>query len=127
MPCDSSYMEANQLEVHLSRTLMLLDELKTGKPVDTKSKDWDGYMAGVYCAGDLRKRADEATAELCDKLKKTVDVSKYSLEMQMWWRDHQEADRAREAKEKEAKAKEKLRATAMKKLTDKERDALGLA
>lgn len=42
----------------------------------------------------IKKYLDKLTSELCSKLK-TTDVTKYSLELQMWWRDHQEADRNR--------------------------------
>lgn len=94
MPCDSSHMEANGLEVELSRLLMLLEEFRTGRPVNRKSDGWDGYHKQAYGYGqaDLRKRADAATAELCGKLTACEDVTRYSLEMQIWWRDHQKAD-----------------------------------
>lgn len=125
MPCNSDYLNANSLEIELSRVLLLLKELETGKPVDTKSSDWQGYMKEAYNKGNTRARADKAVASLCEQLKK-VDVTKYSLEMQTWWRDHQAADREREAAE-EAKAKKtSLRASALKKLTPAERKALGL-
>lgn len=126
MPCDSSYMEANGLEVQLSRVLMLLDELETGRPVDTSSGDWRGYKQGVYNEGDLRKRTDEATATLCARLHKVKDVTKYSLEMQTWWRDHQKADAERERREAQEREEKRTRKAAISKLTPKERRALGL-
>jgi len=92
MPCDSSYMEANGLEIELSRLLMLLEEFRTGVPVDPRSSEWGGYHNQSYGKGDLRKRADAATAELCGKLTACGDVTRFSLEMQVWWRDHQRAD-----------------------------------
>jgi hypothetical protein len=46
--------------------------------------------------------------------------------MQIWWRDHQAADRAREAKEKEDTERNALRASGLSKLTAEERKALGL-
>lgn len=125
MPCNCDHLEANQLEIELSRVLMLTEELNTGVPVDSHSSDWNGYKKGVYNGGDLKKRADEATANLCSRLQKT-DVSKYSPEMQIWWRDHQAADRAREAKEKQYGERNALRASGLSKLTSEERRALGL-
>ena len=104
---------------------MLTEELNTGIPVDSRSSDWNGYKSGVYNGGDLKKRADEATANLCSLLQKT-DVSKFSPEMQIWWRDHQTADRAREAKEKAEAERNTLRASGLSKLTNEERKALGL-
>jgi hypothetical protein len=118
-------MNANSLEIELSRVLLLIRELETGKPVDSHSSEWDGYMAGVYCGGDLRKRADVAVADLCSRLQK-VDVSKFSPEMQIWWRDHQAADRKREADERKKIEQDALRAEARSKLTPDERAALNI-
>ena len=95
MPCNCDHLEASKLERELSRVLLLLQELDTGVPVDPKSSDWQGYLNGVYNSVNLRRRADEATAALCSRLKGT-DVTRHSLELQMWWRDHQAADRAKE-------------------------------
>jgi hypothetical protein len=126
MPCNSEHLNANRLEIELSRVLMLIEELDTGIPVNTRSSDWDGYRSGVYNnGGDLRLKADQATATLCSRLQ-TIDVSKFSLEMQMWWRDHQKADEAREKAEKEKAEALSLRASALSKLTPEERKALGL-
>jgi hypothetical protein len=36
---------------------------------------------------------------LCARLRQ-VDVTQYSLEMQLWWRDHQQVDALRKAKNK---------------------------
>lgn len=118
-------MNANNLEIELSRVLMLTEELDTGLLVDSRSSDWSGYKSGVYNGGDLKKRADEATANLCSRLQKT-DVSKCSPEMQIWWRDHQAADRAREAAEKAEAEQQAIRAAALAKLSSAERSALGL-
>ncbi len=95
MPCDSSYMAANTLEIELSKTLCLLEEISSGKPVDIKSSAWRGYHKNAYGNGNLRERADKAVSTLCHKLRNTDDVTKYSLEMQIWWRDHQKADKER--------------------------------
>jgi hypothetical protein len=125
MPCNCDHLNANSLEIELSRVLMLTEELDTGVPVNSRSGDWGGYKTGVYNSGDLKKRADEATAHLCSRLQ-TTDVSKYSPEMQIWWRDHQAADRAREAKEKAEAERQSLRVSGINKLTPEERKALGL-
>ena len=90
MPCDSSYMNATPLEIRLSRAQCLLDELD-GKKWDRHS--WDGYHDKVYNLGKelLETAANSVVATLCARLQK-VDVTKYSLEMQIWWRDHRKAD-----------------------------------
>ncbi len=87
MPCDGSYMDPNHKEVDAARVACLLDELD-GKPIDRDY--WQGYHPATYCK---RFNLDSMVAELCSKLQSVV--KQYSLEMQIWWRDHQEADRAR--------------------------------
>ena len=90
MPCRCDYMEPTKRELEASRVACLLSELD-GKPW---SKDeWRGYHPDVYCrySADL---ADNLVSTLCHKLK-NLDVSQYSLEMQIWWRDHQIADQKR--------------------------------
>lgn len=56
----------------------------------------NGYHPNVY---NKPVNGDKLVAELCAALMIT-DVTKYSLEMQIWWRDHQAADRERIAREK---------------------------
>jgi len=57
---------------------------------------------------------------------KAHDVTKQSLELQIWWRDHQAADAKREAAEREAQRLRGLRRQAAAKLTPEELTALGL-
>lgn len=95
MPCNCDYMDANNLEVEISRVACLLDELAGKRKLDPSH--WRGYHPRVY--GNVTKlMGDELTAQLCEKLH-TVDVTKYSLEMQIWWRDHQKADKKRQRAE----------------------------
>lgn len=91
MPCRCDYMEPNKREVELSRVACLLDELK-GEPI--RKPFWEGMHPSVYNKGLGQKDADEMVEEICTKLRQ-VDVTKYSLEMQIWWRDHQAADKIR--------------------------------
>ena len=99
MPCNCDHMHPNEWERELSRVLMLLDEHSTCVPVDYKSQAWAGYHKAAYCAGDLKPRLDSATAELCARLSSVKDIRGYSPEMQMWWREHQEADAAKRFRE----------------------------
>ena len=104
----------------MSKVACLLDELDGKKRINRDH--WRGYHPRVY---NERVDADEMTAELCSRLQ-GVDVSQYSLEMQIWWRDHQEADKRR-TKARLAKAKtDKQRKAAIAKLTPHERKLLGL-
>jgi len=122
MPCNSDYMNATQHEINLSVVYGLLDELKIGSLPENFGT---GYDKRVYNKGLSKKHLDEKTKELCSKLQK-IDVTKYSLEMQMWWRDNKKADAKRLQKKlnerKTAKEKEK----ALAKLTPYERQLLGL-
>lgn len=58
--------------------------------------------------------------------RKETDVTKHSLEMQVWWRDHQEADRQRVAREVSDSKTQTERNAALSKLTPYERRLLGL-
>ena len=96
MPCDSSYMEPSTHEKNASQVCCLLDEL-AGK--NWKKNWYVGYHPEVYGQHfDL----DRKVSELCSKLR-IVDATKYSLEMQIWWRDHQKADKEREDAERKKK------------------------
>jgi hypothetical protein len=70
--------------------------------------------------------ADELTAELCARISKVKDLSKYSLELQVWARDHKIADAKRKRREAEEKQKAAARKKALAKLTEAERKVLGL-
>ena len=99
--------------------MCLLEELE-GKAIDPSC--WDGYHPKVY---NQQVNGDALVHSLCEKLQQ-VNVKDYSLEMQVWWRDHQKADAARLEKEIKAKATKKAKVAAMKKLSAYERKLLGL-
>jgi len=89
MPCRCDHMEPHKREVELSRVLTLIDEVETGN-----------FEAGFYDSGrhpeawfkdSSQDRIDRETAKLCAMLY-GVDVHKFSLELQIWWRDHQALD-----------------------------------
>lgn len=120
MGCNTDYMAAKANEIQLSRVACLLDELDTGCAIN--KSHWSGYHPLVY---SQNFNADAMVSELCEKLQST-DVSKCSLEMQMWWRDHVEADKQR-ANNEVAKAKtDEEKQAAIAKLTPHERKILGL-
>jgi hypothetical protein len=119
MPCNSNYMNATNMEVKLSQVACLLDELE-GNPII--SSHWNGYHPKVYCQ---QVNADKLVSTLCKKLQK-VDISKYSLEMQLWWREHQIADKERIEEEIAKKKTASERQRALAKLNEYERNLLGL-
>ena len=101
MPCDSSHMESNPKEVTISRLYCFLGELKGRK---WKKAEYDGYHRDVYNKGLSEGTADIAADQLCTALKGIApeQIQKFSLELQMWWRDHKQADKARAQKARKA-------------------------
>jgi len=114
MPCksDGPYYDSVALAVIL--IYRHLDEL-AGKP--PQDRHW-GFLSVT------RSELDRLTALLCERLK-SVDLAPYSLELQMWYRDHQAADKARDDKRVQDNALEARKHAALAKLTDEERELLG--
>jgi hypothetical protein len=112
-------MEANVLEIRLSQVACLLDELD-GKAIDPHH--WRGYHPRVY---SKRVDGDKMVARLCERLQ-FVDVKNYSLLMQIWWRDHKKADKARAEAELAAAKDAEAKKAAIAKLTLHERKLLGI-
>lgn len=121
MPCNSDYMAASRYEEQISRVACLLDELAS-KPVQRSW--WSGYHPRVY--GKItRALGEQLVQELCTSLQ-SLDVSKYSLEMQIWWRDHQAAEKERLERELSQAQLLADREAALSKLTSYERKVLGI-
>ncbi len=121
MPCNSDHMNASGYEKEISRVACLLDEL-AGKKWE---RSWrDGYHPRVYCKAD-KGLGDLMVNELCEALQGR-DVAQCSLEMQLWWRDHQTADKGRVERELEQAKTADEREAALAKLTPHERKLLGL-
>lgn len=122
MPCNADYMEPNHLERLISEVACFLEELN-GVPIN---KDhFRGYHPMVYNKHLEKNDADRLVSELCSKLQK-VDVTKYSLAMQNWWREHKEADKERIMQEIKKQKTEEDRQNALSKLTDYEKKLLNL-
>ena len=123
MPCNSDYLESDHKEVEMSHVCCLLDELDGQKTINRNH--WNGYHPKVYMKGLSRKAEDKLVDKLCSKLQQR-DVSELSLEMQIWWRDHQKADKARLQEEMKRLKDKELRKAAIAKLTPYERELLGV-
>lgn len=87
MPCDSSYMEPTWNEREAEKLLMIWDEVANGNTIDPQK-----YGKGYSYESMTSEERDDLTIKLCSKLKDEQDITKYSLEVQIWWRDHQTAD-----------------------------------
>lgn len=116
MGCRSDYSgpSARQKE-----SLVVSDLLtEVGKYEGMPLREGDSRMESWY--GDVNL-LDKNTAKLCKFCKKN-DVSGFSLELQIWWRDHQAADVKRE----ESEEKGKLKKEALAKISKADRKLLGL-
>lgn len=120
MPYDC--MNPGVFEREISRVACLLDELHGRK---WKKDWWDGYHPRVYCRMLSNGEGSRMVSELHTALRE-VDVSKYSLQMQIWWKYHEKADMEDVKRGYVHVQAEKDRAVALAKLTQHERMLLGL-
>lgn len=127
MPCDSSHMQATGEEKTASMLIVLLDELDGQGPPNPRTYG-NGYDPRTYNMGEKAPTSHEMARELCERLQamKPETIARHSLELQMWWRDHQEADRERIAFEMRRIRDDEVRAEALAKLTPYERALLGV-
>lgn len=125
MPCDSSYMEPTNREIELSKVIQLLDEVRSGR---TPGSDFNnGTDRRVYGESIPAPMADDWVRELCASCQDIEDnggLLNASLELQIWWRDHKRHDKARKDREIEDDRRAAIRARALRKLTDEEREVL---
>lgn len=124
MGCRSDYQEPNAREIENSKVLALIKELKTGQ--DPRKNDFGTGMGESYNK-TTQEVLDKNTKQLCSLLQKKteVEIKTMSLEMQTWWRNHQEVDKRHIEEELESKKSEKAKKEALKKLTPYERKVLG--
>lgn len=130
MGCRSDYMEPNERESESVLVCQLTKYLFTALGVVVPPH----VMSSDYYYGSLAT-LDTDTAVLCSTIqelnKEQLDRIVYdghnadARKLAAWWDQHQEADRKREEKEKEEKARNKTIERALKKLTLAEREALG--
>ena len=124
MPCNCDYMDPTNIEVEMSNVHLLLDELSgLGPPKNKWNKGTHPKARGWRT--EYTPEDNKCVESLCSMLKKVEDVKKYSLEMQIWWRNHKEQDEKRRVAELTIDKLEKDRKKALSKLTDYERKILG--
>ncbi len=98
MPCDSGgYRGPDERQLESSRVIEFLKEI-TGQLFCHDEPNNYGRKAML----------DTDTAALCDWCK-SHDVSKQSLELQLWWKRHQAYDARREAEEAAEKKAQRKR------------------
>jgi hypothetical protein len=111
MPCNSQYLEPTAREKESAKLLVLLREI--------------GIHSDKIPYYGFPEYLDECTRILCDYCQ-TAKMSTESLELQIWWRDHQIADKARLEKELRESEEDKAKRKALEKLTHYEKGLLGL-
>ena len=115
MPCDSSYLRPRAEELESARVRELLREVN-GQPFNHDEP------AEVY--GQVAK-LDSDTAALCVWCKNhRSEIQDHSLELQIWWRDHQKRDAEREEEEASERKRNALLKQAKAKLTKEEWNAI---
>lgn len=127
MACNCDHMEPTQTEIKLSRLACVLDELNG---VHVRQSYWNGYHPKIYSQTYDRYasegNAEKLAEEVIEEVKKRQDVSDLSLECQMWIRDYKRALMNRQATIDKESKKKALKDSARAKLTQAEREALGI-
>lgn len=126
MPCNCDHMEPSSIEIELSRVACLLDEFD-GKPINKNF--WDGMHPKVYNQTYDRYAGNFDASGMAQALVRRIkdsDVTKYSLEMQIWWRDYLAKQKEHEVKAIEASTKQFMEEKALAKLTEADKEILGL-
>ena len=99
MPCYSEPTPPDYLTPRIEDLMGFLLEVKVKTaPASIKpreEREEDRYRIGKLLDEEKKKILDEYTRRLCKHLKECEDVTQYSLEMQIWWRDHQKFDEKR--------------------------------
>ena len=121
MPCRYDHMEATAREIEGSRVLTFLEEIKRGTPPSPSYLG--GYHPDAYCPSLSPEILNEKTAELCE-LCQQKDTTASSLELQIWWRDHQASEERRALEDADDLRRKDLRQSGLAKLTPDEREAL---
>jgi len=125
MPCNCDHMEPTYREAKLGHIRSLLDELSGLFFNHAKSS----MHRSVYNEGISDEVADSWISDLCKRcttLEVRGELMSWSLELQIWWRDHKIEDAKKAAEIKEVLHKIKARNTVIDKLTAEERKVLGV-
>lgn len=132
MPCNSSYMEPDHREREMKEAAQLM--LYVLKSEGREPLEWVEKAAN-HCYGDSDGR--DTIALLCERLRNMTEEqrdkvvygdlrNKTGRRLADWWERHLENDKERKRLEKKKGREEALRDSAKSKLTDEEREALGL-
>ena len=90
MPCVADPMPSN-LDMEAHKLRIFHEELTTMRPYNELVHIRE---APIYPENTTEKEVNDLTAHLCKRMSNTCE-GRCSLELQIWWRDHQESDRKR--------------------------------
>ena len=128
MGCRSDYMEPTHKERLLQETAQLYEyalfEMNQIVPADVKAAAKD-----IYCRKDFVPDLCELVTNMNDLQRQRVVYNPYhkmSRKLADWWEKHQEADRRRIEQEQIESIRQEIALSALSKLTDAEKKALGL-
>lgn len=119
MPCEGPTEAAYCGDAGLVECL--LDELNGVDRSSIIRTPWKHPAANAVAS--LRQE-NSRTALLCERLRK-LDVTRYSLELQLWWRDHKKWDSARVQRQLKEAANAGERDKVLDGLSQYERDLVG--
>lgn len=123
MGCRNEYLKSTAAEKELSKVVALLDEVKFKKPIPKNYGDGNDPRAYGQ-EKDLHQKTEELCLLLQPKSQRSIKL--YSLELQVWWRDHRALDRKRLREEKDKARTAKARRELIEALTPYERKLLNL-
>lgn len=93
MPCTADPMPSDlDTTAHMLR--LFHQELQTATPYNVLVIDDRGPN---YPEGTTEQQVNDLTDHLCKRMSRISHVAECSLELQIWWREHQAADERRQA------------------------------
>lgn len=132
MPCNSDYQNPSTYDVDISQTVKNLIFVLNELGIQTNNELAAAYRQCFFS----KEEGDKWTAELCSRLSSLSKKDKNriiynaksakSRRLADWYEEHQEADKKREAKEMQDLKDSIDRATALNKLTKREKTLLGI-
>lgn len=111
MGCNAEHLTPNRIEQESRKLMILLQEVG----LENGDIPRYGYPSAIHVHTEM----------LCAYCQEH-DVTQHSLELQIWWRDHQKADRERKERELREEKEAVERKVALSKLSDREQELLGL-
>lgn len=131
MGCRSDYMEPTGYEQQIKDTVnhlvylySVIEKPRTAALIKASKDIYFDTSEGDRWVAELCSELRKLDAETFDKVVYNAKVPE-SRRLADWWEEHEAADKARIAAELAKKAKEESKKTALSKLTEEERSALG--